>query len=567
MKKEQSNSFLENELLKFDDFNVDNILSEIEENNIKKVSSCKSKIKLEKPKTSRIVCSVFMGIIFSGILAWLCYGWYMSWIKYPREISISEENTGIFCLNEFENKLSSLESIGDDSYISKEILYANNDSYKINFYKKVLSTVKYKGYPVVGKNIYGNTLVNRNDEVVFTESTIGVGEPVIMQYIDYDRIPIDRNKISILMEEHDLKVGDVDYPNKLVDVFCEYVTGLNEKEIKIKSVKRIPYITKEGNSYRVLQEEDIYLDRLLFSSNELYEFMDRFSAVASSVGVKNPEWDVWNNLSEEEKVNLSEPNRELQCIQPLDKWLEWSNLSTVEKESVEEPIKYDWKKVLNKEWCGTYYLQNEYSTMDKDGNVVKKSIDAEIGDGTLEDPAGLNTDILTSIFINELDEEGNDVVNEYPIKVSMLDYGVSEDAINWFEEQDVRNRGLDVTSEVQYVYYTFEVTNMSDKEITITDNSSLSDKNANITSRTGIMYGVEDSITLKPDTSGIIESWSRSTELNKRYVLWGADFARRADPIWFRVLAGDIDDSSENKGVTINNSRHESTEENKNIKN
>ena len=141
----------------------------------------------------------------------------------------------------------------------------------------------------------------------------------------------------------------------------------------------------------------------------------------------------------------------------------------------------------------------------------------------------------------------------------MIEYGVSQDAIDWFESKDERNRGIDIESEVQYGYYIFEVTNMSDRELTISDNSSLCDSNVNLMSRTGDMYGLQSSVTLKPDETGIIESWSRSTELNKRYVIWGADFARRTDPIWFRVLAGNIDDPSDNKGVYINNSREENT--------
>ena len=96
---------------------------------------------------------------------------------------------------------------------------------------------------------------------------------------------------------------------------------------------------------------------------------------------------------------------------------------------------------------------------------------------------------------------------------------------------------------------------MSNKKLTINDNSTLCDKNANITSRTGILYGIKDSITLEPDESGRVESWSRSTELNKQYLVWGKDFERRLSPIWFRVLAGDIDNPDESKGVTLNTTR------------
>ena len=215
---------------------------------------------------------------------------------------------------------------------------------------------------------------------------------------------------------------------------------------------------------------------------------------------------------------------------------------------------------MAKDWCGAYYLQNEHTYIDENGKEVKGKISAEVGDGTIEDPAGLNTDVLTKIDVEETDKDGNMVVNQYPIKVKMVEYGVSQDAITWFEGKDPRNRGIDIESEVQYCYYVFEITNMSDKDLTIYDNSSLADKNANNLSRTGTMYGLQDTVILKPDQTGKIETWSRSTELNKRYVIWGRDFGKEEQRVWFRVLAGNIDDPSEDKGVYINNSREENTE-------
>ena len=101
---------------------------------------------------------------------------------------------------------------------------------------------------------------------------------------------------------------------------------------------------------------------------------------------------------------------------------------------------------------------------------------------------------------------------------------------------------------------------MSNKKLTIKDNSTLCDRNANITSRTGKLYSIKSSITLEPDKSGRIESWSRSTELNKQYLIWGKDFDRRLSPVWFRVLAGDIDNPDESKGVTLNTTRTDDTD-------
>ena len=196
-------------------------------------------------------------------------------------------------------------------------------------------------------------------------------------------------------------------------------------------------------------------------------------------------------------------------------------------------------------------MENYYVVKDSEGNETV-GISANIGDGTLENPAGINTEIVTSVFDGKCKES--------PIKVELIEYGVSEDAINWFEAKDERNRGIDVQSEVQYCYFVFRVTNLSNKELVISDNSTLCDSNANVSSRTGTIYGLKDTAVLKPDESGIIESWNKSTELNKKYVIWGNDFARRTNPVWFRVLAGNIDDPSEDKGVTLNKTRDSSEE-------
>ena len=32
-------------------------------------------------------------------------------------------------------------------------------------------------------------------------------------------------------------------------------------------------------------------------------------------------------------------------------------------------------------------------------------------------------------------------------------------------------------------------------------------------------------------------------------MIWGEDFARRSDPVWFRLLAGDLENEDEYKGV------------------
>lgn len=477
---------------------------------------------LEKPSSERIIGAVIVGILFSALFCFIVYGLYMKWIKYPPEQEINQSLTGLYCLENYENSLVNLESIGSDSYIAQEVTYANEDDDKLSFYKKVLGTIKYTPNTVKGKNIYGNDLMDSaTDTVKYVQSTVSEGEEVTLTYVDYRKITPDETLIEGLMSDNDLKLGDVDYQNKLVDVFCQYMNKI--KDLPTRDISYTPSIKSlgKGKGFEVTEDEDIYIDKLLFSSDDFYDLLDRFSVVAGKV----------SSGSE---------------IVPTDDWTAWDGLSREEKSTVAEPTKYNYKDVVSREWCGTYYLQNEHTITDENGNSVKDKVIPQLGDGTFENPASTKTPVLTSVIVDGV---------EYPIKVEMLEYGVSEDAIKWFQTKDERNRGIDISSEVQYMYAVFRVTNLSNTKLTIRDNASLCDKDANLAPRTGTLYGITDSVTLEPDESGNIETWSQSVELNKKYLIWGADFARKVQPVWFRVLAGNIEDTSDDKGVTINKTR------------
>lgn len=509
---------------------------------------------LDTPSTGRIVWSVFVGIFFVSLLSLICYVGYMNYIKYPAEKPVEESLTGRYCLKNWITDVHSLNG-NRKGYLKQELTYANGVDYKEEFIKKVASTVKYTPKKVDGVNVYGNKWINsKTDKVIKVDSTVKVGEKVDFTYIDWNNLEFDKDALKSIMTELNVKLGCTDYPTRLEEVFCKYVDSL--EELPVKTVEYVPKMKEnDDGTYSMLVDEDIFIDRLLFSSKSFFAALDRFSVVAGGINAVNPEYTAWKKLSDEEKAGKEKPKKWLSELQPTDEWKEWNNLSDEDKKSKKEPTKYNWKGMIRKDWCGAYYLQNEYVEYDSKGNPVKTTVKAEIGDGTFENPAGLDTEVLTYVFVSEKDKDGNMKDNKYPIKIKLIEYGVSGDAISWFEGKDEQNRGIDVNSEVQYVYYIFEVTNMSNKKLTINDNSTLCDKNANITSRTGILYGIKDSITLEPDESGKVESWSRSTELNKQYLVWGKDFERRLSPIWFRVLAGDIDNPDESKGVTLNTTR------------
>lgn len=508
-------------------------------------------------KPGRIVLAVFLGCLFSLVFSGIVYRMYMSYVKYPSQEEVDLEKTGIYCLNGWIGDIQSLVGSGEEGYISQEVVYANGDGDKIAFFKKMAETVNYSPKKVVAKNVYGNDMVNsRTDEVVYIDSYIDDGEEVELSYIDYTKLDFDRQKVKELLDDEDLRVGDVDYPNKLVKVFCRYMCDLDVDEIPLKvEEKYVPNMVRNKNgTYSMTDEEDTYIDKVLYSSEELRDLMERFSAVAGGVDKKNPKWVKWNKLPKKKKAKKEEPEK-LGLLSPTKAWSKWKKLPKKKRLKTEEPKKYNWKEVMSTDWCGVYYLQNERVEIDENGVEVKVPITAEIGDGTFENPAGMDTPVLTYVFNKEKNKKGKVVTRKRPIKVQMVEYGVSDEAVKWFESKDEKNRGIDLESEVQYCYYIIKVTNMSNKKLKIKDNTVLCDSNANIGSRTGIVYGLRDVVTLKPDESGLIETWGRSTELNKKYVVWGKDFERREKPVWFRVLAGNIDDPSEDKGVRLNKSR------------
>ena len=536
-------------------------ISKIEKSEGRKEKVKKSKKKeysyepIGKLTRKRVFGIVLSGMLSSVVVGGFGYGVYYNLVRYPSQMKEDIKSSGLGGIRRWEDSIKSLSNdtikkeTGEDSYLAKEIEYANEDENKIAFIKKMVSTVSYKPLQVEAKNIYGNPMISRvDDSIVFTDSLVNKeDEKVTLSYIDYTKVPLDEVKIKELVAENGLTLGIGDYSNGLVDIFCKYINSLPNDKIPLVEVKHLPNLVNMGDKYVMSGDEDVLLDKALFSSKEFYDLLDRFSEIASN-GVENPDWVAWSKLSDEEKANNPEPSKTVEGLKTSDAWNEWNSKTAEEKAKLKEPSKYEASKVASKVWVGAYHLMNEYKHVDSNGNIVNKPLQAEVGKGTIENPASLNTGVVTSIYVNE----GGARVAK-PIKVKLIDYKVSQDALDYFESKDIRNRGYDIKSGVQYASYLFEVTNLSNEELTIYDNSSLSDELANLAPRTGTVYGLQNSVTLKPYESGIIESWGNSTELNKKYLIWGGDFNRELPVVWFRVLAGNIDDPSEDKGVTLNN--------------
>lgn len=179
--------------------------------------------------------------------------------------------------------------------------------------------------------------------------------------------------------------------------------------------------------------------------------------------------------------------------------------------------------VIDKTWVGTYRL------LSGDVKVVPQK-----GDGSFDDPATVGTRLVYTQ--KGTDKDGKPIDN--PLSVTLSEFRVGGDAISWYETKDARNRGFDVRSNSIQVGLVFTVTNLGGAEVTFGDDSTLSDNSGNPTYRTGTVYGLKDSVTLKPGETGKIETWTAATAITEKYLIWGKSYMqdKTKNPLYFRVL-------------------------------
>lgn len=196
-------------------------------------------------------------------------------------------------------------------------------------------------------------------------------------------------------------------------------------------------------------------------------------------------------------------------------------LADHKKNIVKDIVNGRW--VMDKSWIGSYRL-----------STGKTKVNPQLGDGTLDNPASVGTGVLYTQGVNK---DGK--VVDAPIRVQLSEFRVGGDAIKWYEDHDARNRGFDVRSNVVQVGMVFTITNLSSEKLTIHDDSSIADDNGNLASRTGTVYGLQDTVTLEPGQSGKLESWTGAQAITGKDIIWGASYMQDKNrlPVYFRVLA------------------------------
>lgn len=471
-------------------------VEEVEKEEKKEINDVNKYIPLSQKEVRKVALVITVASIILGVMS---IGFYNTQIRRPSEMIIDTQGTplqAILGIKDGIDELKSDKSTSNESlkYLNMEYSYANGDKDIEEFMTKVISTVEIKPKEITKLNKYGNPYINEDGEKEIDYSL--TDKEYTIQYIDWEKIQYDSDIISQLVAEEKLEKDDPDYSNKLVKVFVKYINSL--EELPTKSEKR----TVDQANGVATEGEGNYIDKLLFSSQEFRNAKNTFAEMAYGGS-----------------------------LIPTEEWSEWANKSEKDREKLQEPKKYEYS--MSDTWCGAYYLSNEYKAKNEDGEYVTTPILAGDGQGTLENPAGLNTSVVS--YVRDEDDKLQKV------RVELVDFKRGEDAIKYFESKDEKNRGFDIKSKVQYISYAIKVTNISDKELTVYDNSALSDDSANVSVRTGTMYGLTESKVLKPGESVNIESWAQSTDLDSQYLIWGKDFAREKEVVFFKVLAGSDD--------------------------
>ena len=464
------------------------------------------------------------------------------------------------CLN-----TSDLERLGDtsvilDSVVLNEFDVANNDMDVLSFITNICSLVEISGQD------YDSKVEGFKDESEY--------DITIVDYKDIES-QLDSDKVLELMLSEGLSLDDLDLPLRLPSIFCKYILSLEsiptmEVEIPL-TVKRVDAPLGDSPYYCVL-ESDSVIDDLLFGSEDFHSLLDSFAKVVVGwTGSKleyytvseeqvNPEYTDWvSKLNEQiekfptwksSKTCLYEPfylrdeKNKIVKDENGNKVVNFyvlfeadekgrkikDNSSPYKYKYIPEPPKtvmVDVQRVRQVEdpWVSGLTLPFNWVGYNY---IVSNDLPIRSGDGSREFPLGLDTWKITKLTLHE----GSSI----DAKISMKGYYVGEEAVKYALSLSEKNRGLDSSSVVQLVICEFEISNLSDMPVVFKPDMVLVDEYGSKLSRTGTLYGVEDSISLGAGETIRVVDWCTSTDLLRYQAAWGRSYDVDTDLMYFNVV-------------------------------
>ena len=472
------------------------------------------------------------------------YGvFYYLGVYSPPPIQVEYELSGKKPLDAFENSLHGFklddlakQTVAKKSWIQEEIDYANGNELRNKFIETVLNNLEFQ-YPNIQAVNKRGLMYDKAGNPVMVESDMLNGEKLIVKHIDYNAIATtfqsESDEILKLVATKGYKSTDYLYKDEMIDCMLEYIFSMKElptktDEIEVKLVnKPIKSTNKRGKEISTdnyVLQDDVELDRLLFSSDEFHRMCDSFAMVISG----------W-------KPNIVQQEQDNPEYAKYQRGIADGTISADSKApdkkimvNVVQGDSFPSEEIVPYTWLGSNYLQNEYD--------IENPVLPQDGDGTFDRPAGLDTYVVSKA----IDNEGK----AHDILLTLTKFLTEQDAIDYLATFDEQNRGISNSANVKMLCAEFSVKNLDSVPITITEDMSLCDRNAQYSSKTGNIYGLTETITLQPNETKTIQSWFSSTDLNKRYMVWGRSFGRQYPVTWFNVLASVKEDDNNKDGIT-----------------
>ena len=390
----------------------------------------------------------------------------------------------------------------EESYLSKEYEFAAQDASQIRMVNASINTLKYETPTQKEMTIWGKVAQDTPEgysDFVPSERELTLTVP------DWEKVSFEDSVLEEARKAIGFTPDNPDYEDQNKRLLTKYIDlkylpqdgseadsfdpkasyGIRS-ELPTKEIKNKIKLAKEGTSWVIQKDEDFALDKLLFGTPEFKNLVVRFEDKLAGEET-NPLWDKWNALPKEEQAKYAEPNKR-------------------------KP-----QHTVTPNWIGVA------SMTDGEG----KEILPRVGDGTAENPAGLDTPVSTIV------KSGKE---KLPIRVKLVNFMQGQEAVDFLRGKDARNRGLTADSRIKIFAFVFEVENRGDKEITVTDNSGFVDYNSNPLGRTGNVDGLATTVKIPAGKSALIESWNGSVTPNRSHLIWGRDFSKDEPLVWFRVL-------------------------------
>lgn len=453
-----------------------------------------------------------------------------------------------------------------DSYLAQEWAYVNRVQLREEYLSKIGSLVRFTYPQEKVLNGKGEVMTDDLGNPLTQTSSMSNGEAITVTVPDYAEleniITGDSDYILQLYKSSNYSEDSYTFEEDLFNLFCQYVVDSVAMPTKQVDVN-LPLGTGVDGSTIVVDDSE--LDDALFGTDEFHNACRTFSKICiqftgkgtetykvkeevhndeydewyavfkkyydADNGKFNPKtskWEPWYVRDKNNKLILDENGEKIVNYYSVkdengNDWIQPDETILVEVEKTRE-IDVPWteERGIPYVMVGTNYLQNKYT-----GSYPTVF---RVGDGSRDFPAGIGTTIVTHVLCTD--------GQYHNVKVAMQGYWTDQDAIDYAESFSTKNKGFTTTSPVKLICFEFTVENLEEEPITFVSEMTICDRNANVGSRTGTLYGFYEQVTLDAHETKMLNDWASSTELEQKYIAWGKSFGRTYPLVYFDMLAG-----------------------------